>query len=74
MLLTAPITVALINFIVIKSVASAEINLPIVMILMGLLVGLIARQKRIDAPARDAAAAATIPNTSQVWSGTAARA
>jgi len=72
MLLTAPITVALFNFIVIKAVASAEINLPVVFILMGCLIGLIARQRGIDALASAAPVKATSPVPQ--WSGTPARA
>lgn len=52
----APILVSLFNFIVIKSVASTETNLPFIFIMMGCAFGLASRQSQIDAA--DAASAA----------------
>jgi hypothetical protein len=48
-LLLAPIMCSLFNFIVIKSVASTEGNLPLMFILIGCMMGLASRQKQIDA-------------------------
>ncbi len=48
-LLIGPIIVALLNFIIIKSVASTEANIPLVMIFIGCVLGLASRQAQIDA-------------------------
>lgn len=73
MKLLAPMTVALLNFVIIKSVASTEINFPIVFIMTGCILGLIYRQ-RADAPAPEAAS--VVADTGQFkrrWPGVAAR-
>jgi O-antigen ligase len=58
-LMMAPIMVTLFNFIVIKSVASTEGNMPFIFIMMGCVFGLASRQSQMD----DAAAAAPQPVT-----------
>lgn len=47
-LMMGPILVSLFNFIVIKSVASTESNLPFIFIMMGCVFGLASRQSQID--------------------------
>jgi hypothetical protein len=47
-LMMGPILVSLFNFIVIKSVASTESNLPFIFIMMGCVFGLASRQAQID--------------------------
>lgn len=69
MKLLAPLTVALINFIIIKSVASTEINFATVFIMTGCIFGLIYHQ-RADNPPEPAMA--VVPDTKLVgrgWSG-----
>lgn len=72
MRLLAPITVALLNFIIIKAVASTENNFPIVFIMIGCVCGLVYRQRLDDPPE---AAAPVIADTGQFrWRGTPAAA
>lgn len=54
----APITIALLNFIIIKSVSSSEINFPIIVILLGCVIGVVGQQKRSDKAAADGVTAA----------------
>lgn len=62
MLLLAPMTVALFNFVVIKAVASTENNMPIMFIMMGCVVALAARQNAVSAsPATMGAAENAVP-------------
>ncbi|MBC7519637.1 MAG: O-antigen ligase family protein [Sandarakinorhabdus sp.] len=48
MLVLAPLIVALFNFTIIKAVSSTEGSLPIVFIMMGCIVGIMAQQQRAD--------------------------
>jgi hypothetical protein len=48
-LLMGPIIASLLNFIIIKSVASTEANIPLMMIFIGCVLGLASRQAQIDA-------------------------
>ena len=56
-LLVGPIAIGLVNFTVIKSVLSSEINMPIAFVMLGAVVGLIWRQNRktVAGPAAEAA-------------------
>ncbi|MFZ4746164.1 MAG: O-antigen ligase family protein [Sphingomonas sp.] len=69
MLMLAPMTAALVNFVVVKTASSTEGNLPIAFIILGSIFGLVGRQRRDDAAAEAAA-----PPPQHRWGGSAARA